>query len=417
MRSNPILFLSLIILVSLLLDFYTYKGLKMIGASIPNKTIKQIGTILYWSYSLVLYVGILYVMGNLGKTRNDDLMRTGMFFFSMSIIQFVPKLVFCVFQLLDDVNWLAQKAYHQVLSPHGTKISRSAFLTYLGAGVASIPLVGILYGIIKGKYDFYVKHQPVFLKKLPPAFHGLKVVHISDMHLGSFDKNTEAVKKGIDLINSLDADYVFFTGDLVNNYADEAFFWKDFLSSIRAKKGKFSVLGNHDYGDYVYWDSPQKKRANLEALKSFHQTIGFQLLLNESVLLEHENESIRLIGVENWGAGEFSKYGNLSLAMRACKKEECKILLSHDPSHWKQEVLTQTNIDLTLSGHTHGMQFGVDLGSFKYSPVQHRYPEWSGFYMHDEQMIYVNPGFGFLGFSGRVGISPEITCLTLLNKA
>ncbi len=238
-------------------------------------------------------------------------------------------------------------------------------------------------------------------------------MHISDFHLGSFNKDFATVQPGIDLINALNPDYIFFTGDLVNNYADETDGWENILSSLKAKYGKFSVLGNHDYGDYVGWETDLEKKKNLESLKAFHQKVGFKLLLNEHVKLNIDDEYIQLIGVENWGTGGFAQYGKLKYAMRDVKSNVCQILLSHDPSHWEAEVIPNTGVDLTLSGHTHAMQFGIRLGNFKYSPIQHRYKQWSVLYQNEQKKLYVNRGFGFLGFPGRVGMAPEITHIIL----
>ncbi len=250
---------------------------------------------------------------------------------------------------------------------------------------------------------------------LPAWADGLRIVHISDIHIGSFFNNHDAVQRGIDMVNELKPDLILFTGDMVNNYADELVGWEDTLSKLNARLGKFSILGNHDYGDYVTWPNAEVRAENIEKLKQYHKKIGFRLLLNEKVNFGAENdESIEILGVENWGLGGFSQYGKLSEAMKDSDEKKFQILLSHDPSHWDAEVMGKTSIEITLSGHTHGMQFGVEIpGIIKWSPVKYRYPRWGGLYTVGKQHLYVNRGFGYIGFPGRVGMPPEITFFEL----
>ena len=243
----------------------------------------------------------------------------------------------------------------------------------------------------------------------------MKVVQFSDAHLGSFNGNKKEVTRGLEMINALEPDVILFTGDIVNNFAEETKGWQESFSNLRAKYGKFSILGNHDYGDYSEWESIEAKQKNLEGVMKFHEDAGFRLLLDENIELVKNQERIRIIGVQNWGKG-FAQYGNLKKAIQHTQEEEFQILLSHDPTHWDEEVIPNSKIDLTLSGHTHGMQFGVNLGKFKYSPAQHRYKRWSGLYKKGKQFLYVNKGFGFIAFPGRVGMPPEITFLELYPK-
>lgn len=416
MRSQPFFFLSILLIALLFVDLYVFKGIKLLVSQSSSKYIRWVSYGLFWLFSILLYVGIISVMANLTSERNDALMRWATFIFGLFVLSFVPKLIFAIFHLIDDLSFIGKKAVHQVMQPNDAKpITRYDFITKIGVVVAAVPFASIIYGMVKGKYDFEVIHQPIRLAKLPPNFKNLKIVHISDMHIGSFNHAYDQVQKGIDLINALKPDLVFFTGDLVNNYADETSGWEKVLSSIESKYGKYSILGNHDYGDYVAWDSPAIKAQNLQNLKDFHKKIGFTLLLNENRKIQIGEEYIQLIGVENWGTGGFAQYGKLKKALENTRQDECKILLSHDPSHWEAEVIHESDVDLMLAGHTHGMQFGIRLGSFKYSPVQHRYKQWSGLYKEKNHQLYVNKGFGFLGFPGRVGMPPEITCITLLN--
>lgn len=286
------------------------------------------------------------------------------------------------------------------------------YLQYIGWIFSVSIFLGILYGIQFGRWNWKVHHVTVSFPNLPKTFDGLRFIQISDVHVGSFLNRYHKVQKAIDLINQQEADYVFFTGDLVNNKADEMNGWESIFSSIRAKKGKFSILGNHDYGDYVKWEELTEKQANLNKLIHIHQSIGFQPLLNDSVEL---GEGFWLLGVENWGKAPFRQSGKLSETLSKVPAEAFKLLLSHDPSHFDAQVL-DTDIDLTLSGHTHGMQFGIERFGIKFSPVSFKYRKWAGLYQVGKQYLYVNRGFGFLGFPGRVGIYPEITLFTLKKQ-
>jgi predicted MPP superfamily phosphohydrolase len=283
------------------------------------------------------------------------------------------------------------------------------YLQYIGWIFSTSIFFGILYGIQFGRWNWKVHHVTVSFPNLPKAFDGLRFIQISDVHVGSFLNRYHKVQKAIDLINAQDTDYVFFTGDLVNNKADEMNGWEPLFSSIKAKKGKFSILGNHDYGDYVQWNEQDEKQANLTKLIRIHESIGFQPLLNNAVEL---GEGFWLLGVENWGKAPFRQSGKLSETLSKVPADAFKLLLSHDPSHFDAQVL-DTDIDLTLSGHTHGMQFGIERFGIKFSPVSFKYRKWAGLYQVGKQFLYVNRGFGFLGFPGRVGIYPEITHFTL----
>jgi len=292
--------------------------------------------------------------------------------------------------------------------------SRRKFVSQIALGLAAIPFTSLLYGMYKGKYNYKVLKYELSFDDLPEAFDGYQITQISDIHSGSFD-NAEKIEYGVDLINKQKSDVILFTGDLVNNTADEMDPWIDTFSKLEAKDGKFSVLGNHDYGDYVQWDSEEAKAQNMENLKDVHKQIGFDLLLNNSRRLEKNGNSIALVGVENWGSGRFKKAGDLQKASEGIDKHDFKILLSHDPSHWETEVKGhEDQYHLTLSGHTHGMQFGIEIpGWIKWSPVKWRYKYWAGIYEEAGRYINVNRGFGFLAYPGRVGIWPEISVITL----
>ena len=341
---------------------------------------------------------------------------------------FFAKLVASLFFFVDDVRrgvqWVASRFSGtrdmKETIQQADSISRSMFLSWVGM-LAGGGLFGtLLYGF-GNKYRYQVRRHKLHYPVLPDAFRGLRIVHISDIHAGSFT-DKEAVQKGVEKIMKEKPDLVLFTGDLVNNVADEMNDYLDVFDKLQAPLGVYSTLGNHDYGDYAEWDSEEAKNANLEKLKSMHARMGWRLLMNEHVVLEKEGETIALLGVENWSAkARFPKHGSLEKAYEGSESHPFRILMSHDPSHWKEEVCTQyPDIHLVLSGHTHGMQFGVEIPGIRWSPVQYVYREWAGLYEHksadnqkNKQHLYVNRGFGFIGYPGRVGILPEITVLEL----
>lgn len=292
--------------------------------------------------------------------------------------------------------------------------SRRKFVSQLALGLAAIPFSSLLYGMYRGKYNYRVLKYTLHFEDLPEAFDGYRLTQISDIHSGSFD-NPDKINYAVDLINDQGSEVILFTGDMVNNKAKEMLPWKEVFSKLTAKDGVFSVLGNHDYGDYVSWDSESAKAANLEHLKQIQKDIGFDLLLNESRFIEKDNQRLALIGVENWGKGGFKKAGDLKKAVSNVASEDFKILMSHDPSHWEAEVIPNDyHFHLTLSGHTHGMQFGIEIpGWVKWSPVKWRYKQWAGIYEEMGQYLNVNRGFGYIGYPGRVGIWPEITVIEL----
>ena len=340
----------------------------------------------------------------------------GNFFFAFVVLNLIVKLVFSVFLLLDDfirlVSWIFKKMGKRGnLDVEGEGISRSDFILKSGIIAAAVPAISLPTGMLIGPYK-YTLHQPTIkLPNLPQSFDGLKIVQISDIHSGSF-YNKEAVNRGIDMLLEQKPDVIFFTGDLVNDSAEEMTNYMDVFSRVSAPMGVYSILGNHDYGDYHQWESDEAKVANLERLKEIHAELGWRLLLDESVYLKKGSDKIGLIGVENWGAG-FHQVGDLSKAYKGCDAP-VKLLLSHDPTHWDEQVRKDyKDIDVTFSGHTHGAQMGVETGGFKWSPISLRYDKWAGLYQESNQYLYVNRGYGFLGYPGRIGIWPEITVMTL----
>ncbi len=292
--------------------------------------------------------------------------------------------------------------------------SRRRFVSQIALGLAAIPFTSLLYGMYRGKYNFRVLRYTLHFEDLPDAFDGYRLTQISDIHSGSFD-NAEKITYAIDLVNEQQSNVILFTGDLVNNKASEMLPWKDMFSGLEAEDGIYSVMGNHDYGDYVSWDSEEDKQKNLNELKAIQKEMGFELLLNESRFIEKKGERLAIIGVENWGKGGFKKAGDLMKAIKNVNSNDFKIVMSHDPSHWEAQVVPDDyHYHLTLSGHTHGMQFGIEIpGLVKWSPVKWRYKQWAGIYEQMGQYLNVNRGFGYLGYPGRVGIWPEITVIEL----
>jgi predicted MPP superfamily phosphohydrolase len=335
-------------------------------------------------------------------------------------LSFFAKFAAAIFLLIDDIRralqWTAVKVFssdRKAEMQEGDKISRSLFLSWVGVAAGSGILGSLLYGF-SNKYDYHIRRVPLQFSSLPQSFKQLKIVQISDVHSGSFN-NKAAVQKGIDKILGLKPDLILFTGDLVNNRADEMDEYISIFSQLKAPMGVYSTLGNHDYGDYEPWENAAQKAANLAKLKAVHAQLGWRLLLDENVVLSRGEEKISIIGVQNISAkARFHSYGSLTKAYSGTQDVPFKILLSHDPSHWEGEVTKSfPDVDLMLAGHTHGMQFGVELPWFKWSPVQYVYKQWAGLYEEKNQKLYVNRGFGFIGYPGRVGILPEITLIEL----
>lgn len=406
------------IVFMLLLDSYFFQAIKTITNTASPK-VKLIVNAVYWGIVILTIAGfILFVYSSpdlLGKK-----VRT--FLFATIIGLFLAKLTGIAFFLADDIRrgiqWVSGKIFNNNTASadiQSESISRSAFLSWMGVAAGSTLFGSLLYGY-SNKYNYQTKRLQLNFENLPESFRGMKIIHISDIHSGSF-MNKKAVERGINLIMKEQADLILFTGDLVNDRASEMNDFIDLFEKLKAPMGVYSTLGNHDYGDYVQWPHEGlSKDDNLESLKKVHADMGWRLLMNEHVVLEKNNEKIALLGIENWSAkARFPKHGRMDLAHADTHHYPFKILLSHDPSHWEAEVkTTYKDIDLMLSGHTHGMQFGVELPGFKWSPVQYIYRQWAGLYEDKNQKLYVNRGFGFIGYPGRLGIMPEITVIELV---
>ncbi len=405
------------IVIMILIDLYVFQAVKVI---VQNASFKLRFMVFggYWAFSAIAVAAIVLIpffhIDHWNKT-----FRT--YFFAILIGLFLSKAVTVIFLIIDDLRRLLQwgggKLFYQYIHDEPFRaagISRSVFMSWLALGIGGGLMSTLLYGFTN-KYRYQLKKIRLPFPNLPSSFKGLKIVHISDVHSGSFTDKT-AVSRGIDLILKQNADLILFTGDLVNDRADEMNDYTDIFSKLNAPMGVFSTLGNHDYGDYRRWPSEAAKAENLERLKQLQKDMGWRLLMNEHVVLEKNGEQIALLGIENWSAkSSFPKYGKMDKAYTGCEKYPFKILMSHDPSHWDAEVRPKySDVDLMLAGHTHGMQFGVEVPGFKWSPVQYVYKQWAGLYEEASQKLYINRGYGFIGYPGRVGILPEITLIELV---
>ncbi|RNC91888.1 MAG: metallophosphoesterase [Allomuricauda sp.] len=406
-------FLVIISIIYIALAIYGFQAFKTLFKS----PWAQIG------YGLAFLAALVFLIFRVATYQPGMAMRghiavAGGIFFSF----FLLAMVLGFFMLLEDVVRLSVFGYNKIagVSDESTRFfpSRRKFVSLIGLGLAALPFGALLYGMYRGKYNYRVLKYELEFDDLPDAFDGYQITQISDIHSGSFD-DRDKVAYGVDLINEQQSDVILFTGDIVNDRTEELRPWADLFSKLEARDGVFSVLGNHDYGDYASWESTAAKAKNLEDLKQLQKDMGFDLLLDEHRYLEKNGQRIALLGVENWGRGRFKKAGDLEKAKAGIQKDDFKILMSHDPSHWEDVVINDDfHFHLTLSGHTHGMQFGVEIpGLIKWSPVKWRYKYWAGVYKELGQFINVNRGFGFIGYPGRVGILPEITVITLKRKS
>lgn len=395
-----------IFIIYFLLTFYASRSLKTL--KVPRWV-----EWLFWLITIGVIIHLLYHWFCRGKVVWSAPQQ-------YAVAGLLTWLIICLFVtlplLLEDITRLIKAIFRKPTNAPRIP-SRRKFVSTLGWGLAAISFASILYSIFKGKYNYKVWKYTLYFDNLPKAFDGYRITQISDIHCGSFD-NYEKIRYGVELINSQKSDVILFTGDLVNNLANEVHNWKSLFATLQAPDGVFSIMGNHDYGDYSSWETPEAKQQNLEHLFQLQKQMGWQLLLNEHCYLERNGEKIALIGVENWGHGRFSKYGDLNKAMEGVNTEDFKILMSHDPTHWQEVVLPENkDIQLTLSGHTHGMQCGIEIpGWLKWSPSQYIYKYWGGMYEEDGKYLNVNRGFGYHAFPGRLGVWPEITVIELKTK-
>ena len=401
MKTNFIILLA----VFFIIEIYVYQAIR----NITTNNYIRIG---YWVFTLLAYGIILYWILTFNRASRDhqqiQLMVSAMMIFVL------PKLLSVIFLLIGDFTRFVEFGFKYFTANENYFPERRKFISTTALAAAGIFSLLAIDGIIFGKYRHTVRKVKLRFKNLPENFKGYKIVQISDVHSGSFF-NPQKLQKAIDLINEQDADVVLFTGDMVNNYADEFKPFIPLFKSIKAKDGKFSILGNHDYGDYGAWNSREEKAQNIPTLKNYQAEAGFKLLRNENIALEKNGEKIYLLGVENWGIKPFPQYGDLDKALKGVPEDAIKVLMSHDPTHFDEVVKKhKTNVHLTLSGHTHGMQFGLDLKNIKWSPVKFKYKKWADLYESEGKYLYVNRGFGVIAYPGRVGINPEITVIELV---
>ena len=414
-RLNLILFPGLFLVI---IDYYVFQAVTVAFSGLSVQ-VRQVIYGFYWALTGLSITGLLvYYLGNA-----DRLPRRFKTYLLVGIAtNFIAKTFAVIVIFLEDLQRGVRWAYLQIkqlvqqgATPAAEEVTipRSPLWSQAALAIGSVPVVAISWGIISGAHDYRIRRKTITLPNLPKAFDGIRIGQLSDIHSGSF-RNRIAVKGGVEMLNHEKPDVVFFTGDLVNNQAAEMNDYVNVFDKVKAPLGVFSILGNHDYGDYVRWPSPESKLLNLESLKSVHKQMGWHLLLNEHHLLKDGGDALAIMGIENWGARGFSKYGKLAEAHRGTAAAAVRLLLSHDPSHWSAEVLKDyPDIDVSFAGHTHGMQFGVEIGNIKWSPVQYMYKEWAGLYEKQGQYLYVNRGFGYLGYPGRIGIPPEITIIEL----
>ena len=399
------------IVIYFLIDFYAYQAVRTIS---KNYWLAAF----YFIISISVIVALYYLLNSSGST--DFMKPPKNYLFGIFLAVFLPKLLLVIFMFGEDIMRFFTGLFFKFSSNESDFYlpSRRRFISTMALGLAAIPFASLLYGMVRGKYNFKVLQYELEFDDLPEAFDGYTITQISDIHSGSFD-NHDKIKYAVDLINEQQSDTILFTGDLVNNVAEEMHEWKEMFSTLKAKDGVFSILGNHDYGDYVRWENEADKVQNLDNLKKLQAEMGWDLLLNEHRFLKKGNDRIALIGVENWGENGFKKAGDLNKACKGVSQEDFKIVMSHDPSHWESEVKhDDRNFHLTLSGHTHGMQFGIEIpGWIKWSPIKYRYENWAGIYEEQGRYINVNRGFGYLGYPGRVGIWPEISVIKLKKRS
>ena len=400
------------ILLIIITQWYCFQSIKTV---FQNKLI--------WLIYCIISFGIIgnFIFQALNYDRSEGFNHAISYSLGFFISLFIFQAIIIISLFFEDIIRIPQAMYslfNQGFNGQEYFPQRRKFMSQLALILASIPFGALMYGMFRGKYNYKVMSYEIEFDDLPNSFDGFTISHISDIHCGSFD-NYEKVKYGIELINKQKSDVIMFTGDIVNNISAELDPWKDLFSKLTAKYGIYSVLGNHDYGDYMQWNSDDEKIKNFENLKKIQNEMGFNLLINENDSITKGDETISIVGVENWGAGGFKKAGDLKKAISGLSSKEFKILLSHDPSHWNAEVTPNENyFPLTLSGHTHGMQFGIDIpGWIKWSPIKWRYPQFAGLYKKAKEYLYVNRGFGYLAYPGRVGMWPEITVITLKKKS
>jgi len=402
---RPLLIIAVLTLFMVGMDLYALRGIQHLFS--PGRDGKLLFFYVYWGISLLMFLALLRAGTQFQHMRDPSRFFGVMLIIGIFLMFYMPKLLFNLSQLLGDISMALVSLFRKE-----TTDFRSWFLIP-GAVLGLLVFVGFGWGMAKGRTHVKVSRVSIGIQKLPESFHGLRVVQLSDIHLAGFYQHPGYISKVVAKVNQLQPDLILFTGDLVHNFAEETDPFVEILNELHAPLGKFAVLGNHDYGAYYNWKSKEEEEANLEEVKQQIRACGFDLLLNEHRTVSLNGHSLTIIGVENWGKPPFPQHGDLSRALEGSDPALVRVLLSHDPSHWDLQVRGKEDIELTLSGHTHGMQFGIEIGNFKWSPSRWTYKHWAGLYRENGQYLYVNRGLGYTGFPGRVGIRPEITLLTL----
>src|SRR5258706_1074516 len=411
--TNRIMTLFIFVFVFLLIDAYVFQA--VINVSKDWSTVwKQIARFGFWLPTLISITGLLWWTFS-DPYKGTDYLR--IYILAGAAILYFSKLFAVLFLFFDDlqrgVQWVVKYFSKNPSNLPGEAITRSAFLSKAALVASAVPLGLSVYGVISGAHDYRVKRVTLKLPNLPKSFDGIRIGQLSDIHSGSFWNKT-AVKGSVEMLMNEKPDLIFFTGDLVNNESSDVKDYIPIFERIKAPLGVFSITGNHDYGDYHQWQSKEAKQKNFNDLIAAHKLLGYDLLMNEHRMIEQNGDKLAIIGIENWGAGRFSKYGKLDQAYAGTDEAAAKILLSHDPTSWDAIVRpNHKDIDLTLSGHTHGFQFGVEIANIKWSPCQYVYKQWAGLYQEDNQYLYVNRGFGYLGYPGRIGMPPGLTIVEL----
>lgn len=402
MRSYSLFTILLLCLAIFLIDIAAFYWLQSITQLLPSKGLKLAINIVFWVFTVGLVTAIIILkvkLDDINPTRKHLLISS---FYGLTVSSFIPKLIFVIIiSVLYFTNFMFSDTESLIAIP------------IIGLFSGFLPFFVIGYAVFRAVYHFKIHHLKIKFNHLPASFQGLRIVQISDLHLGNFNYRYKVLERAVKLINDLKPDLIFFTGDLVNNYAWELRGWHNVFEKLEAKLGKYAVLGNHDYGDYSDWETKKDKQDNFETIKEFFTTIDFKLLLNESDSIEKDHQNIAVLGVENWGNPPFKQYGDLKKTIATAENVAFKILLTHDPSHWQEEVVKQTDIALTFSGHTHGMQAAINVGKKQWSPIKYKFEHWAGLYKIGQQCLYVNRGLGWLGFPGRLGMRPEITLIEL----
>ncbi len=412
MRSAHVFFPIFSIVFILLIDVYLQKSLLLIFKS-QKEQVKVVISSFHWSIPAIIIISLLLILIKGPSLASLKSTYYTQWVLTLILVIYIPKLLFAGFHFMEDILRFIHRLSNLGFLGVFTK---KLWLTKMGIILSFISLLAMFYGISKGISNFKVTEERVLFTNLPEEFNRFRIIHISDLHLGSFYNRENILSAGIKKINEQNADILVVTGDFVNQSSKELNYFSKYIACIKPEIRKYAVLGNHDYGQYARWETSAEQKKDQKALIKELQSLDIHVLLNDSDVIKRHGDSIAIIGVENWGNPPFPQYGNIKKAMANVEKVPFKILLSHDPSHWREKVLNETDIDLTLSGHTHGMQLGLNIGKWRWSPVQYKYPDWQGLYQNGKQKLYVNVGFGFIGFAGRLGMPPEISIIELQKE-